>query len=182
MSSRAAHQALTPGRLVLLRQPGSGLTELAAVVGAPGACLCFSSGLVSCVMCMCLHCPSHHQPPPNRHQPNPTESTDSKNQTWPKSSLHPPTPLAAAPKSASRPAAASAAASAVAATAPAAAAAVAAGRPVRIGGSGFWPSTSAGPRTRRPPLTAEKWLRRRPRWVSLGDCLLPRVKMHGFQH
>jgi hypothetical protein len=36
MSSRQAHQALTPGRAVLLRQPGSGLTELAVVVGAPG--------------------------------------------------------------------------------------------------------------------------------------------------
>ncbi|GBF97557.1 hypothetical protein Rsub_10158 [Raphidocelis subcapitata] len=35
MASRAAHQALTPGRAVLLRQPGSGLTELALFVGAP---------------------------------------------------------------------------------------------------------------------------------------------------
>jgi hypothetical protein len=36
MSARAAHQALTPGRAVLLRQQGSGLTELALFVGAPG--------------------------------------------------------------------------------------------------------------------------------------------------
>ncbi|KAI8471724.1 MAG: NUC185 domain-containing protein [Monoraphidium minutum] len=35
MSCRAAHQALTPGRAVMLRQAGSGVTELALVVGAP---------------------------------------------------------------------------------------------------------------------------------------------------
>ena len=35
MSSRTTHQTLTPGRLVLLLQPHSGLTELAAMLGAP---------------------------------------------------------------------------------------------------------------------------------------------------
>jgi hypothetical protein len=35
MSSRNTHQTLTPGRLVLLLQPQSGLTELAVVLGSP---------------------------------------------------------------------------------------------------------------------------------------------------
>lgn len=57
MSSRTAHQALTPGRAVLLRQPGSGLTELALIVGAPGewrasgrvcsGCVCMSQGVTN---------------------------------------------------------------------------------------------------------------------------------------
>lgn len=35
MSNRNIHALLTPGRVVLLQHPGSGLIELAAVLGAP---------------------------------------------------------------------------------------------------------------------------------------------------
>lgn len=58
MSSRAAHQALTPGRAVLIRQPGSGLTELALVVGAPGGergvCVCVCARACVCG-CVCVY-------------------------------------------------------------------------------------------------------------------------------